>query len=550
MAGRLPRLWRRRTPNIYALGLVLSEMASGKRALQGKRPALDALPERLAHVIERCLEHNPDDRWQTARDVRAELQWAARPASGAESPSPSKSPPLKAAAVAALLIALVALGFVHFRERPPEVRVVRSTILPPEKPTFSFPTSRGPVALSPDGRRMAFAATAEDGKSQLWVRLLEAETAQPLPGTEGGAFPFWSPDSRFVAFVMDGKLKKIDTQGGGPVTLADAGTGQHGSWSPNGTIVFSKDAGTLWKISSTGGNALRATAPDDRGETNHWAPWFLPDGEHFLFQSRGNLLVGSLSSTASKIVGEATSNVMYAEGRLLYLKGTSLMAQPFDVKALRTTGEAVPLVQDVEGFTSPGISGIFSVLSPDRKSLAASALDASGNQNLWIYNLGNGVATRFTNDRFAEVGAVWSADGTTIAFSSQRTGHTGVYRKPANGSGPEELLYADDTAKTPTSWSPDGKFLLYYTSTDGPTLADVWLLPLTPQPPGAPLKAVPFIQTPGNERFPQVSPDGRWVAYDQDTLQGRQIFVVASFQAGGKAPNLDQSWLQAPVAAG
>jgi hypothetical protein len=234
--------------DIFALGLVLYEMATGKRVQAAERPQLDALPEKLAHVVERAIEPDPEDRWQSARDVKSELEWAARPVVAPA--SGNRGVPWLWPAVTAL--ALLALAFVYFRHGRPESRVVRSTILPPEKTSFSFTNNFGPMALSPDGRRMVFAATAEDGKSQLWIRALDAPAAQPLPGTEGGQLPFWSPDSRWVAFFADGKLKKVDTAGGPPIVLADAG-GVGGSWSANGTIVFAPAApigSALWKISA------------------------------------------------------------------------------------------------------------------------------------------------------------------------------------------------------------------------------------------------------------------------------------------------------------
>jgi len=477
-------------------------------------------------------------------------------------------------AIAALaILALAALALVHFRWAAAEVRVVRSTILPPEKTSFPFATNLGPVALSPDGRRMVFAATAEDGKSQLWIRSLAAEAAQPLAGTEGGQLPFWSPDSHWLGFFAGGRLKKIDTEGGPPIDLADAQTPRGGSWSANRTIVFAPTGGVptiLQKISSTGGTPVQAVNVT-AGSTQRF-PWFLPDGEHFLFSAtkftggagRAVLLVGSLSSTAVKLIGETDSNAIYAEGRLLYLRGSTLMAQPFDLKALHTTGEAVPVAEHVETFLANG-TGAFSVsaagmlayqtgtgavgrqltwfdrtgkpvgtigeprqffhieLSPDRKTLAATSA-AGGNLDLWTYDLARGLSTRLTFDPAAEVTAVWSTDGRTLVFNSNRNGGTDLYRKSASGSGAEELLYADDQDKNPTSWSADGRFLLYHRA-DGTGGANIFALPLTPERPDAPRKPVPFLQTKFNERWAQFSPDGRWVAYASNESQEVEVYV-------------------------
>jgi len=578
--------------DIYSLGMVLHEMATGKRPADpavapealSTAPLPPHLGERFAHVIGRCLARDPESRWQTARDVKAEIEWAAKPAdapASMERPkfgapgTPVRVPWLWPAMAALALFALAMLAMFHFRQAAPEAGVVRTAVLPPEKTLFSFTTNLGPVALSPDGRRMVFAATAEDGKTQLWIRPLDAGAAQALAGTEGGQFPFWSPDSKWVAFFAGGKLKKIDTQGGPPIDLADALNPRGGSWSANGTIVFAPTGGvptTLQKISSAGG-AAPVQAVDAAAGAAQRFPWFLPDGEHFLLAAtkftggagRVVLLVGSLGSTAGKPAGEADSNAVYAEGRLLYLRGSTLMAQPFDLKALHTVGEAVPVVEHVETFLNNG-TGVFSVsaagllayqtgtgtvgrqltwfdrtgktmgtvgeprqyyhieLSPDGKRLAATSAGA-GNLDLWTYDLARGLPTRLTFDPAAEVTAVWSADGRTLAFNSNRKGGTDLYRKPSNGSGAEELLYADDRDKNPTSWSRDGRFLLYHT-TGGEQGPDLFVLPLIPERPGAPLKPVPFLQTKFAESWGQFSPDGRWVAYTSNESQQVEVYVA------------------------
>ena len=555
--------------DIHALGLVLCEMATAKRVSPGTPPQPDSLPETLGHVVARCLAPDPDDRWQNARDVRFELEWAALAASRpAASARVSPGWPVLAGLA---LIALAATAFVHFREARPAARVVRSTILPPEKTSFAFAANFGPMALSPDGRRMVFAATAPDGTSQLWIRPLDTATAQPLQGTGGGMFPFWSPDSLWVAFFADGKLKKIDTRGGRPIALTEASSGQGGSWSPKGMIVFAPTVfAPLLKVSQDGGSTRLAIAADMAG---HGFPWFLPDGEHFLFASWGgsgrvSLRAGSLGSIESKIVGEADSNAIYSDGRLLFLREGSLMAQPFDSKSLRGQGEAVPIAEGVQSFLDLVTFGAFSAsaegllayqtgmgvglrqltwfdrqgtrlttlgdsraffsieFSPDRRKLAASAPDALGNYDLWMFDVARGLPARFTSDPAGEYYAVWSPDGQSVIFNSTRKGHYDLYRKAANGAGAEELLYADNTDKVPNSWSPDGKFLLYFTG--GGARHSMWVLPITPGQPGAGLKATPFLKTGFNETYGQFSPDGRWVAYGSDE-SGRYEIYVAPF---------------------
>lgn len=281
-----------------------------------------------------------------------------------------------------------------------------------------------------------------------------------------------------------------------------------------------------------------------------------------------SLKVGSVSSTSTQLIAETDSNAVYTDGHLLYLRDNALLAQPFDLKSLRTNGEAVPVAQRVERFGNLIGAGAFSVsgtgllayqtggnrdlkqltwldrqgrplgtvgepkvffgieLSPDRRNLLASFPDAGGNYDLWMYDLARGLPSRFTVDPAGEYWAVWSPDGKTVIFNSTRKGQYDIYRKPSNGAGPEELIYADDAAKVPTSWSPDGRNLLYFTG-GGPHF-DLWELPLTPQGPGTALHAFPMVPPRFNEKNARFSPDGRWVLYASDE-SGRSEIYVAPF---------------------
>jgi dipeptidyl aminopeptidase/acylaminoacyl peptidase len=305
-------------------------------------------------------------------------------------------------------------------------------------------------------------------------------------------------------------------------------------------------------------------------------PWFLPDGRHFFYQSQpGNgkltIRLGSLDGGESKLVTEAGSNALYAQGYILFLRNGMLMVQPFDPKRLATTGEAVPIAEQIQTVLNTGTVGVFSVsetgmlayrvgvgaggllltwldrsgkqgaavgapgnliefqFSPDRKSLAA-AMQEGTKEDVWIYDVLRGFRTRLTFDPATAKSPVWSPDGRSIVFASNRRGHFDLYRKSSNGSGAEELLYADNRDKTPTSWSSDGKFLLYFNSALTQAVsgigADVWALSLTPEQSGSPLKPFLVLQASFDESDAQVSPDGRWIAYTSDESHRTEIYVT------------------------
>jgi hypothetical protein len=291
--------------------------------------------------------------------------------------------------------------------------------------------------LSPDGKRMVFSAAGAGSKIQLWVRSLDALTAQPLAGTEGGAFPFWSPDSQWIGFFAGGKLRKIAASGGPPIALADAPTGRGGTWSPDGVIVFTPTTTSpLYRVSASGGAAVAVTTLDT--ENTHRWPWFLPDGQHFLYKTGGRIRVGSLAGKNSGVIGGGSgSNAIFSQGYPLFLRDGTLMAQPFDPNALKTTGAAVPLAEQIESETLTG-RGVFSAsadgllafqsgafggqqltwfdrsgkrigvlgelaalstleFSPDRKNAAAAVADQdSRGKDIWVYDVARGLRTRFT----------------------------------------------------------------------------------------------------------------------------------------------------------
>jgi Tol biopolymer transport system component len=401
-------------------------------------------------------------------------------------------------------------------------------------------------------------------------------SAQPLPGTDEASFPFWSPDGKSIGFFAKGKLNRIDANGGPVLALADASRPTGGSWSSAGVIVFAPNTtGVLRKVSAAGG-AVSDAGKLNSGDTAQRWPWFLPDGKHFLFAaglagvSRKAICLGSLDSSESTKLLEADSDAIYSAGHLLFLRGNTLIAQPFDAN-LRLSGEALPVVEGVQssqqsslGAFSASVGGLlayaagsaefelgwfdrkgnrigslgeparFNLLnfSPDRKNLAVS-LTTGSNMDIWLYDVVRGLRTRFTFDPASELEAVWSPDGRTIVFASNRNGQSDLYRKSANGSGAEEPLYLDNLEKQPASISPDGKFLLYHTINDPKTGFDLWILPDPLGPPGA-AKPYPFLRTEFNELEGQFSPDRQWIAYESDESSRYEIYVVLFPGPGGK----------------
>jgi Tol biopolymer transport system component len=599
--------------DIFAFGCILYELVGGQRAFPGETLAaslastammepkpLEGVPWALEELIGRCLRKDPERRLQHIADARVMLEdirdggqtgSGRRPQEPAASPAQLRRGALGWVAAALLGLALAALAAVHFREKPAALPAARFAVEPPPKTVFTT-TANGPspALVSPDGQRIVFSATSADGNSQLWVRSLDALPAQPLPGTEGAAAAFWSPDSRAIVYSTGGKLRKVDLAGGRPLTLADSPGLRGGSWSPAGIIVFAPDStSALLRVAAGGGAPVPATKLDAaRGENSHRFPWFLPDGRHFLFGAgRANpgpvldasagggdpeaIRIGSLDSLDSKVLLEADSNAIYSQGYLLFLRERTLMAQPFDAKRLALTGEAVPLAEEVPHMfaTKSSWYGLFSAsetgllayqtglgsgnllltwmdpngkrlatagdptnlgriqISPDQKS-AAVAVTEGNNTDIWIYDLAHNLRTRFTFDPAVEREAVWSPDGRSIVFSSNRKGHFDLYRKASDETGVEELLYSDGLDKYPTSWSPDGKFLLYWACCDPKNGFHSWVLPLT-----AGAKPFALLETPINEWNPQFSPDERWVAY-QSTESGRgEIYVVPFGPEGG-----------------
>ncbi len=436
--------------------------------------------------------------------------------------------------------------------------------------------------VSPNGRHLAFVASAPDGKSLIWVRPLNALTAQPLAGTEGASNPFWSPDSQWIGFFVGTTLRKIKASGDLPLKLCDlAYDGNAGTWSRDDVIIFAESYGPLYRVSASGGVPSAATRlGESPREVNHRFPTFLPDGRHFLYLAmRGpgaerlgaGVYVASLDNQERKLLLPDHSNVVYGSGYLLFRRDRSLMAQPFDTERLELTGDAFPIADHLRIYTNP-MSAVFSVsengvlvyqagtalagsqlvwfdrngeqlgvlgdpayyrdadLSPDGKKVAVDIRDTRlDTQDIWFYDVARGLRTRFTFDSAPGAVPVWSPDGSRIIYCSKRKGPFDLYQRASNGAGTEEVLPESNLTKYPTSWSRDGRFVLYYTWGDPKTRADLWVLPMFGD-----RKPFPILQTEAIEAKGRFSPDGRWIAYISDESRQLEVYLTPFPGPGGK----------------
>jgi eukaryotic-like serine/threonine-protein kinase len=586
-------------------------MVTGQRAFEGKsqlsvasailekEPASISTvkpltPPALDHAIKKCLAKLRDERWQSASDLASELKWIGETGSQAGQPRGSELRRIereRMAWLAGILLLLAALFTVYYRRPATPNRPTWSYILPSEKTAFS--NFSGPVVVSPDGLKLAFVARTAEGTDLLWVRSLDAPSAQPIAGTEGAFYPFWSPDNQFLGFFAGGKLKTVSASGGPVLTLCDA-TGPRGAtWNGDGTILFSLTWGGIQRVSASGGLPVAITRLDaSHNETSHRWPYFLPDGRHFFYLAANftggpaevaSVYVASVDLKENKLLFHARSNVAYTSGYVLFVQQGTLMARPFDEKRLELKGEAFPIAEHVlynqlvwRGVFSASANGVLAYMgsatgnpgqllwfdrsgkqlqaaggpgdfvwpqvSGDGQRVVAQALDsATANYEISVYDLSRGTNMRLTFGPSRNASPVWSPDSQTIAYASNQGGLNNLlFQKKSDGTGGEELLAKSGGNMFPSSWSADGRFIAYNTNPEGKSNSELWIFPLFGD-----RKPFPFLKTNSSVAEGRFCPRGGWIAYSSDE-SGRSEVYVTSFpehqgkwqvsQSGGSMP--------------
>ncbi len=562
--------------DIFALGALLYEMATGQRAFDGKtKTSLIALivsgeprplremqpltPPAFEHVVARCMNKDPEERWQSAQDIAEELRWAATTA--AELPAQRSKravllPWIVTAAVVLASVAVIAL----LRLRTPSPRVSWSDIASPPELRIASPSDRGGSAIAPDGNRIVISGIDGQGRLRLYLRDLRKGDIRPIADTDGAGFPFWSPDSRSIAFFTEGKLKRIEIDGTRATVVANDVDGRGGTWAPDGTIVFAASSTSgLSRVRATGG--VPKVFIERRGDQSSLRfPSFLPDGKHFLFVAQGHrdrgIHVASLDGRLNRKLIDAQDSGIVSARSILFLREGALFAQELDIGSLEPTGEPRQIASGVGGknaFASSGLSVSLAgdvlfpaeftpktalvwrdragailrslvtermlsepAFSPDEKRVVATSDDPPG--SLWEVDLERGRSKRFSLGDSPASTSSWSQDGTRIAMNSSADGKSVLAVLPASG-GKLQILTTLPQTLYPESWSPDDTFLVLNGPGPNASNFDLWALGLKDR------KVRPLLASPANEARLQFSPGTRFISYSSDETGRAEIFV-------------------------
>lgn len=582
--------------DIFAFGVVLHELTTGHRLFGGEdagemlakvirdEPDLSDAPPSIRRLLTECLQKDPRKRLRDIGDVWRLLDGIppagpVPPADGVPDAERSRKSNWLWPAVASFLFLIAgALAIVHFREKAAFLDPMRFEVAPPPKTTINT------LKISPDGRKLVLNVHGPDGRNSLWLRLMDSLQMRELPGTQGvNLDPAWSPDSEFIAFFAEGNLKKIDIAGGSPQTLAPYSNGATGiSWSRQDVILYGT-GGEINRVAASGGEATAVATPDTQHGEIVGRPFFLPDGKHFLYYrltakpETTGIYAGSLdvkpTEQERKRLFESPAGAVFAAsavsggGYVLFLRGESLLAQPFDVSHLELTGRPVQVADQVssdafDGLFSASNTGVLAYavtqsnnrqltwydregkilghagtpvprdelnLSPDGTRVAEGRADQHGTWVVWMLDVTRGVNTRLSFETGGAGNGTWSPDGSQIVYAPNGGQSTDLYRKPANGAGQGELLLHSDIIKTPLDWSHDGRFLLFM-QRGKDTGADLWVLPMQGDH-----KPIPYLVTPANEAQAQFSPDGHWVVYTSNESGTKEVYVQPfPMSTGGK----------------
>jgi len=612
--------------DIFAFGALLYELLAGRRAFDGNtnadvmtailkedapdlRAAQRQIPPALVRIVDRCLEKSPAARFQSAGDLGFALEGLTGHTGAVDAvpgPAPHSRARLAWTVAGVLAVALagaLAWGAVASFKRPPVETATAFSLNMPAGWTLMLTdgvTSSAPLAVSPDERQIAFVAQSGDGKSAIWLRTRDILAPRMLPGTEGASSPFWSPDGRHLAFFIGPQLKRVDISTGLSTVICEVTyPAIGGTWNAAGTILFAEGgpaasrAAGLWKVQAAGGPPVSATQRGDK-ETNHVNPLFLPDGRHFLFRAltgpvvRGPIYLASVDGkNATRLLDVDSSNVVYSKGHLLFLRGSTLVAQSFDESRLTLSGEPFAVAESIQAVGAVP-SGVFSAsptgllayqtgslslgsslvwfdrtgkrlgtmghagayadvqLSPDGTQAAVSSPDALSGRSprpsaesaaatadrtfdIWFFDVASGLPRRLTFDAADDLAALWSPNGKEVVFNSRRRGYLDLYRKAADGSGAETELLVDQTDKTPISWSPDGTALLYLVGAMPARgrrggVGGKMAIWVLPMTEGG--KPFTFIANLSSAHLARFSPDGRWVAYGFTENRREEVYVV------------------------
>jgi len=580
--------------DIFAFGALLYEMVTGHRAFIGKsRVSLIAAimehepqsitahqplsPPALDRLIRQCLKKNPDERWQTAHDLSLQLRWIEEGGSQAGIPAPvvaRRKLRERTSWIVAAALGIVAVVFASlwYRAVTAPKPILRTTILPAS--SEGYHPGNG-IVLSPDGSRLVFVHDS-DGSPHLWIRELANAESQPLRGTDGADYPFWSPDGNDIGFFADGKLKRISVSGGGARSLADVSQPRGGTWSEGGWIVYAPESGgSLMKIPESGGQAVAITnLKGDSEFTSHRWPWALPGGETLLYLAQAAeggtpndasvIRALDLKSGKAKDLVGANSSVQYSpSGHILYWSQGSVLAQRFDPKSFEISSAVTPVADDVmytaneyaafsqaangsllfqTGTAMGGLSELAWVgidgtrqetirgadqyynvsLSPDDRRLAVE----QGNQDLWVIDIERGTSSRFTFGGTNEVSPVWSPDGAWIYYGSSDQSKRSIRRKRSSGVGEEEPVLERSATAVPTSISNDGRKLLFHEQSGSDW--HVMMLDLETK------EVTPVVATPFVNVFAEFGPTSDWLTYLSNESGRFEVYVLLFSGDGGR----------------